>query len=79
MEDGCLRGLGHDLNEPNPSYLLVWPDGFEPYREDDTMSVKDRDRRGRSKCGRGSPTIGQNHTGRQRSRPPDRGEYRHEV
>ena len=42
MEDGCLRGLGHDLNEPNPSYLLVWPDGFELYREDDTMSVKVR-------------------------------------
>ena len=42
MEDSCLRGLGHDLNEPNPSYLLVWPDGFELYREDDTVSVKDR-------------------------------------
>ena len=42
MEDGCLRGLGHDLNEPNPSYLLVWPDGFDLYREDDTISVKDQ-------------------------------------
>ena len=42
MEDGCLRGLGHDLNEPNPSYLLVWPDGFELNEEGDTSSVKDR-------------------------------------
>ena len=41
MEDGCLRGLGHDLNEPNPSYLLVWPDGFELNHEGDTVSVKD--------------------------------------
>ena len=42
MEDGCLRGLGHDLNEPNPSYLLVWPDGFELNQEGDTVSTKDQ-------------------------------------
>ena len=42
MEDDCLRGLGHDLNEPNPSYLLVWPVGFELYQEGDSVSVRDR-------------------------------------
>lgn len=42
VQDGCLRGLGHDLNEPNPSYLLVWPDGFTMHREGDAVSVKDR-------------------------------------
>ena len=42
MEDGCLRGLGHDLNEPNPSYLLVWPVGFELYKEGDSVGVRDR-------------------------------------
>ena len=42
MEYGCLRGLGHDLNEPNPSYLLVWPAGFELYQEGDSVSVRDR-------------------------------------
>lgn len=42
MEDGCLRGLGHDPNEPNPSYLLVWPVGFELYQEGNSVSVKDR-------------------------------------
>ena len=42
MEDGCLRGLGHDLNEPNPSYLLVWPVGFELYKEGDSLGVRDR-------------------------------------
>ena len=42
MEDGCLRGLGHDLNEPNPSYLLVWPVGFELYEEGDSVGVRDR-------------------------------------
>ena len=41
MEDGCLRGLGHDLNRPNPSYLLVWPVGFEMHREGDVVGVKD--------------------------------------
>ena len=41
MEDGCLRGLGYDPNEPNPSYLLVWPDGFDLNREGDAVSVKD--------------------------------------
>ena len=40
MEDGCLRGLGHDLNEPNPSYLLVWPVGFELHQEGDVVGVK---------------------------------------
>ena len=42
MEDGCLRGLGHDLNEPNPSYLLVWPAGVELYEDGDSVSVRDR-------------------------------------
>ena len=42
MEDGCLRGLGHDLNEPNPSYLLVWPNGFELNQEGDKISVRDQ-------------------------------------
>ena len=42
MEDGCLRGLGHSRNEPNPSYLLVWPVGFELYEEGGVVSVRDR-------------------------------------
>ena len=42
MEDGCLRGLGYDPNYRNPSYLLVWPDGFTMYQEGDAVSVKDR-------------------------------------
>ena len=42
LEDGCLRGLGHDLNEPNPSYLLVWPYGFELNHEEGADSVRDR-------------------------------------
>ena len=42
MEDRCLRGLGHDLNEPNPSYLLVWPDGFELYQEGEATGVRDQ-------------------------------------
>lgn len=41
-EDGCLRGSGYDLNEPNPSYLLVWPSGFEMNREGDAVDVRDR-------------------------------------
>ena len=42
MEDGCLRGLGHDLNEPDPSYLLVWPDGFGLHREGEVTSVRNQ-------------------------------------
>ena len=42
VEDGCLRGLGHSRNEPNPSYLLVWPDGSELNQEGDTVSVRDQ-------------------------------------
>ena len=42
IEDGCLRGLGHDLNEPNPSYMLVWPDWFELDREGEVTSVRDQ-------------------------------------
>ncbi len=42
VEDGCLRGLGHSLNEPNPSYLLVWPSGFELNKEGDAVSVIDQ-------------------------------------
>ncbi len=41
-EDGCLRGRGHDLNAPNPSYLLVWPSGFEMNREGGAVGVRDR-------------------------------------
>ena len=41
-EDGCLRGLGHDLNEPNPSYLLVWPEGLELDYGGEVTSVRDQ-------------------------------------
>ncbi len=42
VQDGCLRGHGHDLNEPDPSYMLVWPEGFYLGQEGDAVSVKDR-------------------------------------
>ena len=44
IEDGCLRALGYEgfNNEPIPSYLLVWPDGFKWWEEEDTIHISDQ-------------------------------------
>ena len=44
IEDSCLRTLGYEgvNNEPIPSYLLVWPDGFKWWEEEDAIHISDQ-------------------------------------
>ena len=44
IENSCPRALGYEggNNEPIPSYLLVWPDGFKWREKEDAIHISDQ-------------------------------------
>ena len=42
VEEGCLRASGFEANnQPRPSYLLIWPAGYETVQENDEVHITD--------------------------------------